>query len=168
VVPIKGLEENDLVSRIEQRQARSIEPASSACGHQNFRIRIRPNAVVRSQLTSDGVTQCRDAVEAGVRVQALFDCLDSTLRYERRKFGIADSLREIDPTDALALDGHRPNLGLNDQGGNLAQVALSDSCWHELAFSESQVVGEETVSRSSNTNLTITKCMSRFRTVILG
>jgi hypothetical protein len=107
VISIKRLEQNDLVLRIEQRQARSIEAASSARGHQNLRVRIRPNAVVRGQLSSDRVTQCGDAVEAGVGVQALFDCLDPASGYKRGKLGITDSLGEIDSADPIRIRGSR-------------------------------------------------------------
>ena len=134
VIAVEGLEEDDLVAGIEQGQRGGVERAGGSGGDENLGFGIGVDAVVGGELGGDGFAQRGDAVEAGVGVEATVDRVDRALGGERRKFGIADALGEIDSADAIALDRHGADLGLEDERRDLAEAALGGGCWHGRTF----------------------------------
>lgn len=120
MITVVGLEEDDLVPGIEKREARGVEGARGARGHDDLPLRIRLDLVVLAGLRGDGLTQARQTVEARVAVHSRRDRAARALEHDHRRLGIADALGEVDSARPLALDAHVADLGLQDPIRSLA------------------------------------------------
>ena len=109
-----GLEEDDLVPRIEKSEAGGVEGARRARGHDDLSLRIRLDVIVLAGLRGDGLAQRGETVESRVAVDSRIDRAVGTLEHDRGRLGIADALGEVDAIDPLALDAHVADLGLQD------------------------------------------------------
>ena len=117
MVAVERLEDQHLVTGIEQGHGGGVEASAGAGGDQNFAFRVVVEGVVALLLDGDGRAQASDAVQAGVDVVAVVDGLDGRLLHRRRDRRVADALREIDAADPVALDAHGANLRLHGGWG---------------------------------------------------
>src|SRR6185437_14020165 len=113
VIAVEGLKDDDFVAGIEECEASGVQSSRCAGGDQDLRVRIGGNAVMALQLCGNGSAQSCDAVEAGIYIVTATYSFDRLSRDGWRQVSVADSLCEVDATNAVALDGHGTNLGLD-------------------------------------------------------
>ena len=110
VVAIEGLEDNDFIRWIEQRQAGTVERSGRASSDHDLVFRIGFDFVVVAHLARDGTAQIGDAIEAGVRVEAALDGGFRPAAHRQWDFRIADSLCQVHASGLFAFDGHDADL----------------------------------------------------------
>ena len=139
VIAVKRFEEDDFVAGIEEGHAGGLERGRRAGGDQDFAVRIGGHAVVACQLFGDRLAEGRDAVEAGVDVQALGDGFDGAGGDGLRDFGIADALGQVNAADAVAFDGHGANFRLDQAGRDGAEAEFLGYGLHWSRISQLQL-----------------------------
>ena len=122
VVAVEGLEEHNLIARIEQREAGGVERARRARGDEDFAVRVGVQAVVMRKFLADGGSQRGNAIQPGVDVVTRMHCVDGGGKHRRGNLGVADALSQVHATDAVTFHGHGANLGLDQRGRDLAEV----------------------------------------------
>jgi hypothetical protein len=80
------------------------------------------------KLHRDGVAQAGDAIEPGVDIMALAYCLDGGLLDRCRNRRVADALGEVDAANAIALDTHGADFGLQNAGSKMAERERRSDC----------------------------------------
>ena len=114
VIPIVRLEQDHLVSRVQQGQAGAVEhPCGPRTGYDLvFRVDVDPvGSLIHMR---NGSSKFHQTGIVCVGVDTLVHGLLRTAAHHQRDLGVAYALGEIDPADALALDGHVPDLRLEN------------------------------------------------------
>jgi hypothetical protein len=124
VVAVEGFEHDALVAGVEQGHECAVHGAGRSAGDENVLMRIGGDAVEALELLRDGFAQGGDAVEAGVDVVAGPDGVDGCFDDRMGRVGVADALRHVDAVDLGAEDGHGPDLGLDEERSELAELQL--------------------------------------------
>ncbi len=121
MVAVKGLEDEDFVTGVEQGHGGGVEAGGCAGSGEDFGLGVVGEAVVALLLGGDGLAEAGDAVEAGVDVVSVEDGLDGGLLDGGRDGGVTDALGEVDAAGLVAEGGHGADFRLHGAGGKLAE-----------------------------------------------
>ncbi len=113
VVAVERLEQQHLVARVEQRRGCGVEGARRPGGDQNLAVRVDRDPVRARKLRRDRLPQTRNAIQPRVDVEPVANGAVAPSSYDRRRFRIADPLRQVDAVHRVARDRHGPNLRLD-------------------------------------------------------
>ena len=122
VVAVEGLEEEDFVAGIDEREKCGLEGSGGAGGNEDFAVGVYRERVGAGKLCGKGVTKACDAVETGVDVVAVADGALGCFGDDSGWVGVADSLGKVDAADGVAGDAHGANFGLEGARDELAEV----------------------------------------------
>jgi hypothetical protein len=101
--------------------AAACRPPVAPGGDQDFAVGVVVESVVALLLSGDGLAEAANAVQPGIDVVAVMNCLDGGFLDRGRDRRVADTLREIDAADGVAGEAHGANFRLDGGGGEVAE-----------------------------------------------
>ena len=119
MILVVGLEEDDLVAGIEQRQAGTMKGTGGSRADSHVRFGISHDAVILPKLLGDRLPQFRQSIESRVHILPALQRLCRGSKYHRWNRRVANPLCHV---EALRLDtglGHRSNLRMGQCGHSL-------------------------------------------------
>ena len=121
MVTVVRLKYDDLIPRIQQGQADTIEHTGGSGADNNFFFRINLNSRKAQLLFSDGLAQLRQTIIARVDIDAAIHGLFGAGQNLRRHLQITHPLGHVDPAHPVTFDGHVANFGLDHPFTPLAE-----------------------------------------------
>ncbi len=131
VILIVGLEKDDLVAGVEQRQAGAMKSPGGPRADRYVCFRISHDAVVLHEFLGNRLPQFRQSIESRIDILPAVYRLCRGSKHHRWNRRVADPLRHV---EALRLNtgmGHGSNLRVGQGGHSLVEVSVHRRITHQ-------------------------------------